>query len=207
MINGKIQRYSSGIYKITNLVNGHFYVGSSVNVYNRFHTHKTKLKKNIHVNKYLQNAFNKYGENNFLFTVLEYCDKNCIQDREQYYLDFLNPKYNFRKIAHINLGISPTKETREKIRTTLKLKYEMGLVPFKNEDKWRPINVYNLEGDFIKKFNSIMEAVRELGVKKANLRRALNNKGRAGNYQFRDAIESSPGKYITNINQYGTKIN
>lgn len=205
MINGKIQRYSAGIYKITNLVNNKFYIGSSVNLYNRFHTHKTKLKQNIHVNKHLQNSFNKYGKNNFLFTVLEYCDKNLIQDREQYYLDKLLPNYNHRKVAHINLGISPTRETRQKISKTLKLKYKNGLISFKNENKWRAINVFDLEGNLIKKYDSIMQTVYELGIKKANLRRALNNKGRAGNYQFRDITDSYPGKYNPLINQHTIK--
>lgn len=203
MISVKITRYSIGIYQITNLKNGNFYIGSSVNLYNRFHTHCTKLKKQLHSNKYLQNAYNKYGNNAFLFQVLEYCDKKVLQQREQYYIDLLKPKYNHRKLAHINLGLSPNKKTREKISNTLKKKYNEGLSPYRQEHNWRPIKVYDLEGVFIKEYLCIMDACRELNLQKANLRRALNNKGRAGKYQFRDSSDATPGKYLPNINQYG----
>jgi hypothetical protein len=205
MLSVKIQRYSAGVYKITNLKNGNFYIGSSVNIYNRFHTHSNKLFYNNHSSKYLQNAYNKYGKNSFFFEVLEYCDKKIIEKREQYYIDLLNPKYNIRKIAQINLGISPNKITREKISKSLKEKYNTGLKSYRQNHIWRSINVFTLEGDFIKHFNCIMDACRELGISKANLRRALNSKGRALTYQFRDAKDPFPGKYVSNVNQYGRK--
>lgn len=51
----------SGIYKILNIKNGKFYIGSSNNIKVRWSQHKTLLKNNKHENKYLQNAWNKYG--------------------------------------------------------------------------------------------------------------------------------------------------
>jgi len=55
----------SGIYKIVNLVNDKIYIGSSINLKNREKDHFKDLKGNYHSNRYLQYAFNKYGENNF----------------------------------------------------------------------------------------------------------------------------------------------
>lgn len=62
----------SGIYTITNRVNGKVYIGESLDIYRRWHKeHIPKLRKKQHYNKELQNDFNKYGEENFSFEVLE----------------------------------------------------------------------------------------------------------------------------------------
>jgi ribosomal protein S27E len=80
-----------GVYKITNIVNGKFYVGSSNNVKSRWYQHKSKLRENRHGNTHLQNAWNLYGEENFVFEVIEECEPEFQFEREQHYLDELNP--------------------------------------------------------------------------------------------------------------------
>jgi group I intron endonuclease len=59
------------IYKITNTVNGKFYVGSSVDTRRRFWAHKKLLRRGTHHCHYLQNAWNKHGEDTFNFDVIE----------------------------------------------------------------------------------------------------------------------------------------
>ena len=59
----------SGIYKIVNKVNGKYYVGGSKNIHKRWLEHKGLLRRNIHDNGHLQNAWNKYGEATFDFIV------------------------------------------------------------------------------------------------------------------------------------------
>lgn len=59
------------VYTITNLENGKFYVGSSVNVRTRFRTHRRELRKGIHHCEPLQRAWNKYGGDRFKFEVIE----------------------------------------------------------------------------------------------------------------------------------------
>lgn len=77
-----------GIYKILNTVNGRMYVGSSKNLYNRGSDHLCELRGNRHINKRLQNAYNKYGEDSFIFEAIEYIDNVEEQYvREQYWLD------------------------------------------------------------------------------------------------------------------------
>ena len=80
-----------GVYKITNKQNGKFYIGSSKDVYHRWYEHKYDLKNHNHCNQYLQNAWDKYGENSFDFEVLEECAPKVQFEREQYYLNTLNP--------------------------------------------------------------------------------------------------------------------
>lgn len=80
-----------GIYKIVNLVNNKIYIGSSSNLQGRKTDHFKLLKTNKHNNKYLQHSYNKYGKNNFEFTIIE--NVNDIKDlikREQYWIN----KYN-----------------------------------------------------------------------------------------------------------------
>jgi len=78
-----------GIYKITNIINNKFYICSAVNIYDRFLHHRKRLRGNYHNNIYLQRAFNKYGEDNFTFEVIEIVeDKSVLLNREQYWLDY-----------------------------------------------------------------------------------------------------------------------
>ena len=62
---------NSGIYMITNIVNGKCYIGSSINIKNRIREHKGKLKNNKHENSYLQASYNKYGKESFTITTVE----------------------------------------------------------------------------------------------------------------------------------------
>ena len=98
-----------GIYKIINKNNGNFYIGSAagkLGIHQRFQDHKKTLRSNKHSNSYLQNSWNKHNEESFSFEIIEFCNKeNCIE-REQYYIDTLNPQYNICKIAGNTLGVS-----------------------------------------------------------------------------------------------------
>lgn len=111
-----------GIYKIENILNKKVYIGSSVNLKSRKRKHFEKLRAKTHENSYLQYAFNKYGEENFKFEVIEYVsNRENILNREQYWMDKLNVcnrniGYNILPTAGNNLGYKPTEETREKLR-------------------------------------------------------------------------------------------
>jgi group I intron endonuclease len=67
-----------GIYKIFNKVNNKYYIGSSNNIKRRWRDHKKMLRGNRHDNIYLQNSWNKYGENNFDFIVIDNIKKSWI---------------------------------------------------------------------------------------------------------------------------------
>jgi len=79
-----------GIYLIENMVNNKKYVGSSIDTPVRIMKHKYSLRRNYHTNNYLQNSYNKYGEDNFEFSVLILCDENELVDNENYYINKFN---------------------------------------------------------------------------------------------------------------------
>ena len=63
----------------------------------------------------ISRALIKYGYSNFTLEILEYCDIANLTEREQYYLDKLNPRYNTLKIASSSLEYTLTEETKTKI--------------------------------------------------------------------------------------------
>lgn len=80
-----------GVYKITNIVNNNIYVGSSKDVEHRWQQHRDSLDKGRHGNIHLQNAWNKYKSHSFVFEIIEECTPEIQFEREQHYLNTLNP--------------------------------------------------------------------------------------------------------------------
>lgn len=105
-----------GIYKITNKINGEFYIGSSINIIKRKRKHKFHLDKGDHSNQHLQRAWIKYGGvNNFRFDIIIECSEGELVEREQYYIDLLNPEYNICRTAYSTLNRKATDETKRKM--------------------------------------------------------------------------------------------
>lgn len=116
----------TGVYQILNLKNNKFYIGSTAQRKDgqRRREHWSRLRRGVHYNIKLQNAWNKYGESNFIFELLEECEPKLCIEREQYYLDILlfascNDKrfyelgYNICRVAGSNLGVKYSLEVRE----------------------------------------------------------------------------------------------
>lgn len=59
------------VYQIRNLTNDKVYVGSTLNYTRRRNNHKMRLRLNKHHSQHLQNAWNRYGQENFVFEILE----------------------------------------------------------------------------------------------------------------------------------------
>lgn len=78
-----------GIYCIENKINHMKYIGQSVNIRKRWQEHKRELNKGTHHNDHLQNAWTLYGSKNFLFTVLELCDKESLDTLEKRWVETL----------------------------------------------------------------------------------------------------------------------
>lgn len=76
------------------MANDKIYVGSTVDFTLRWQEHRSRLRGNKHENPHLQNAWNKYGEENFKYEIMEYVDESHLFDVEQSYLDKLNAYEN-----------------------------------------------------------------------------------------------------------------
>jgi len=68
----------------------------------------------------ISRALIKYGYINFSISILEYCDKSNLLEREQYYLDSLQPQYNILKFAGSSLGYTHSQESKDKTSKALK---------------------------------------------------------------------------------------
>jgi len=83
------------IYKITNILTGHIYIGMTrKTAEERFEEHKkeslkgkTKLYKNMR----------KFGVDNFTVETLEYCEENLLCEKEIHFIQKLNPELNVTK--------------------------------------------------------------------------------------------------------------
>jgi len=98
----------SGIYIIKNLINGHFYIGSAININKRCHEHRRALIKNNHCNVRLQRAWDKYGENNFYFKQYLDCDIQELIFYEQLVIDDSIVRYGRENIYNLCLTAGST---------------------------------------------------------------------------------------------------
>jgi len=108
---------ASGIYKITCLSNGKSYIGSAVNIEQRWRQHRNALNKGVHDNAHLQNAWNKYDASNFEFAVIELTKKPQLIEAEQRWIDSFSVGmlFNICLVAGSTLGHNHSEETRKKI--------------------------------------------------------------------------------------------
>ena len=86
----------SGIYKITNIVTGNFYIGSSKNIFLRWADHKKPSALKRYKSQQLYKDFVLYSLSNFKFEIIEELSEG-LKEREQYYIGILKPYYNVKK--------------------------------------------------------------------------------------------------------------
>jgi group I intron endonuclease len=96
-----------GIYKIINVVNNKFYVGSAVNFSRRKARHFSELRHNKHNNRWLQASWNKHGESAFVFAIVEEVqDKRLLVEVENRWL-----KEHVGKEYCYNIGVNAVAPT------------------------------------------------------------------------------------------------
>lgn len=175
----------SGIYSITNIVNSKIYIGSAKNLNKRQIQHYSNLRNNRHTNKYLQNAFNKYGKNNFIFDIIQLVEneENLIF-YEQKWMDltlcsYKKYGYNLTIIAdRPMIGRTISKEHKEIIRIrnsgennhwfgkrfseSHKQKLKQARKKQTNRTK-KKVGQYDIKGNLIKEWESARKAAHTLG--------------------------------------------
>lgn len=112
----------TGIYKITNKIDGKCYIGQSVNVQARWRKHKVVANQlnGRDCDKPLYRAIRKYGIENFDFKIIEECPKEQLNEREIFWIDYydsfnLEKGYNLTKGGD-NVGEICKKLTEEQVQ-------------------------------------------------------------------------------------------
>jgi len=117
---------TSCVYKII-CINNKFYIGSSIDIDIRLQAHIKALRKNKHFNPYLQRAWNKYGEKNFRYEIIETVqDINQLLIREKWWIDTTEC---YKKEIGFNMSLNPlapmrgrkhSEKTKQKLKITRK---------------------------------------------------------------------------------------
>lgn len=111
----KDQQNKSGVYCLVNLINGHIYIGSSINIAGRMRSYLNNsfLKNKNNSNMPIVSALLKYGQNNFALLIVEYANIKELTMRETYFITKLLPYYNILKQGYSSIGFKHTEATKE----------------------------------------------------------------------------------------------
>jgi group I intron endonuclease len=125
MAEEKDKQNSSGIYRIVCAATGKVYVGSAINIRERWWTHRTDLRRGKHRNRHLQNAWTKYGEEAFTFEIVEEVEPAFLVECEQRHIDSYAPtkRFNIALKAGSNLGMKWPPEVLAKFSASHKGKH------------------------------------------------------------------------------------
>uniref|UniRef100_UPI0023F19B81 homing endonuclease n=1 Tax=Leptographium procerum TaxID=100367 RepID=UPI0023F19B81 len=172
------QQGKIGVYRWINKISGNTYVGSSINISVRMYTYFS-LGSLAKSNRPIDRALLKHGFSNFILEILEYCDKDNVLKREQYFIDLLNPEYNIVQTAGSTLGYKHTPEALAKMRDfvlsdeVLKRK----ALSTKNAAEARRISVIveNIKTKEKPEYASMTEVGKILGVHRNAVSQAVSN--------------------------------
>lgn len=122
----------SGIYKITNIIDGRVYIGKTKNFRNRWRQYKYDFenKRTRCLNSYIMNAMIRHGFDKFDFSIVEICDIRICSERELYWIDYYDScnhtkGYNLRRDS--SSGMIVHESTSRKISERLKEEWSSGL--------------------------------------------------------------------------------
>jgi|SRR5687767_11793524 len=203
---------TQGVYCFRNKINNKRYVGSSKTIEGRKSANLCRLRKGNHYAKGLQEDFNKYGEENFIFEILEIVlDETILRKREEYwsaYYDCCNEEFGYNKHKKTNNYLYHTSiqtkrisektkgkiisvECRERLKKVRKHQVDCGQIP---------ILQFTKEGEFIAEFSSIKEITKMYGIPSTNICRCLDGYySHTGGYIWKRKIKND--RRNTRVNQ------
>lgn len=206
-----------GIYKIKSLINNKVYIGSSNNIEVRWNSHIRELESNKHSNKHLQNAWNKYGRDNFIFEVIEECNIKELLIKEKLWIEYYNatnPDFGYNIVNIIKTGKKYNNATTRSKRLSENTVSEIKELLSKNISSKDINNKYNIPVAVlykIKNLESYRDIRPDLNMILFNIRqnKALRNK----NITFEEMYKNCQTKLLKkkrlkpNNNSFGIVIN
>lgn len=176
---------SIGIYKITNLINNKIYIGQSINIEKRINAHFAYAfsKGAKEYNTPIHNAIRLYGKESFKWEILKECTEEELDDLEIYYISLYNS-------TDRNIGYNLTTGGFGGHKTNC-----------------RHILQYDLDGNFIREWNSIWDAAKELGLSKDAITACCYGQKSACGFQWKFSDdEKEIKKYVRNWNLKGLEL-
>lgn len=137
----------SGIYKITNKINGHYYIGQAADFKSRMRGHKNSSldKTNKDYNSPIHRTIRKYGWDNFEKEIIEECPREELNKREIYWIEILKARENG------NYNLLPGGQC--------------GGYGFEE----KPVELYDLNGKYIKTISSATKVAEELNISRSSV--------------------------------------
>ena len=159
---------ASGLYKITNTLTNQSYIGRSIHIEQRWTEH-IKGKGN----KKLSEDFKKIGIHNFTFEILEECsDIQLLIEKEEYWIKYFD---SFNNGYNLNQGGDNCEQATSKTK--------------------KQVFCYDLEGKYIKKYDSLSQAEKDLNISNSLISRAIKTEGRTKQYQWRYEFHETINPY------------
>ena len=152
----------SGIYKIENLINNYIYIGQSIDIPKRWREHKNAYQNpnSKDYNMVIYQAMRKYGIENFSFEIVEKCNIEALNEKEIYWIKHYDSYYH---------GYNATLGGNEN-------HIHLG----------RPIELYDLKGNYITTYPNITEAAKEIGISRNTIYGIIyGNRLSAKDFQFK----------------------
>lgn len=213
----------TGIYKITNQLNGKCYIGQSIHIEQRWQEH-LYTTSNCTLLKY---ALHKYGVDNFKFEVLEECTQQELNQREQYWIEYYNSfgengynltrggdgviKYSAEAVYETYCQLNSIEQTAKKIgchiNTARSILREYGINLHEQSDA-KPVECIDTTTlQVIKQYTSIQEAADEMHVAHGAIRMALNGTHKTScGYYWRYIGSDKIFEPLSTIKHWKTKI-
>lgn len=124
-----------------------YYVGQSLDIAERWHNHKSRLRNNKHTVVTLQEDYNKYGEDAFVYRVEKYIEPQFLNSLETHFMEFYNSVKSGYNINNTKVVIR--KEDKDKQLAIQTLKYidemeEMYITVNAEDVKIVLLNYYNM---------------------------------------------------------------
>lgn len=171
---------SCGIYKYTNKINGHIYIGQAVDIKARIRGHRFSANhpEDKDASMPIHRALRKYGEKNFDIKILEECSCQELDDRERYWVKYYNSYLN-------GYNANPGGGSCEHLG--------------------KPVCLYGFDGNFVKEYKSVTEAAKSLEINRQQIYSILQGQRKsAKGYQFK--YKSDNTKIDKYTNRQGGKI-
>jgi group I intron endonuclease len=189
---------TTGIYSITNKINNRKYIGQSKDIAQRWKQHIYQLKTNKHHTQSLQEDWNKFTYEDFVFQIEYICTKKFLTYHEIRIWELYKNNYNGKpnkntypepteasrkKISEALKGKTRSEETKQKLskinkgkKLSEETKQKMSKSRKGNQNRSISVCQYDKEGNFIAEYPSLKEAGIQTGIHKVNICQACKGK-------------------------------